>query len=611
MDRTRIPVLLALLLLPLGGLQARLVQIQLADSTSYVGDINKKQSLQLAPARRGRVFDRNQAVLAEDRRSFDCYLVLEEYEKEPPPLARLLGRTPEEIRAEIEEIYEKIEKQVNRRPPNERRRLYLRERRTPYLLWRDIPFEAALAIETAPHLFPGTVVKESLKRHYPKGEVGCHLVGYLGRITAREAEFRSMLQDGTLYEGFLEVIGEDGVAQLYRRGAFHDELIGVSGIEREYNDALRGRSGLLVFTRDPATGTKGTVELLPARAGEDVELTIDVAFQEEVEKVLAAEALRQQKPYLAAVVLDPHTGEVLALASSVRYNPNAFIPPGDRQAVARVLADNAGKPLQSRAFAHQFQLGSIFKVVTSVAGLEEKKLGAAEMLACRGRFLENSRFFNCMIWRTHNGMHGELSLHKAMAVSCNCYYYEVGRRCGVAGLSRWAAALGLGAATDLDLPGEARGRLPDRPKWQNDELSLAIGQHELMVSPLQVAVMMAAVANGGNRVRPRLRRTAPPDVKPLGVAPTTVRELRSALYDVVDKEYGTAHRTELPKYRVAGKTSSAQVGQGDRSHAWFAGYAPHDEPRYVVVAFVEDGGHGSESAGPVASRIFELLSKRP
>lgn len=604
MDRSRITLLSALLLLPMGGLQARLVHLQVTNPQDYgAAPGTNRSSIQLIPAERAPIRDAKGRMLAQDRRAFDCYLVLEEYEKGPAPLGEILKMPADDLQGEIEKIYQKIEKQVEHRPPQERRRLYLRERRTPYLLRRDIPFEAALAIETNPQKYAGALVRESLKRHYPRGAAACHVLGYLGRATSNENEFRRMMQNHYFTEGLEELIGEDGIAQLYRRGAFQEELVGTAGIERRYDDVLRGRPGVGILEREPGTSNKTLTELKPPQPGRDVELTLDIDFQAAVESALAV-----PNP-AAAVVLDPWTGAVLALASNRTYNPNDFTPPGNPKAIGEALQDNVGKPLISRAFGQHYQEGSIFKVVTSVAGLEEKKVRPDELLPCRGKFRENSQHFGCWIWNEHRGMHGEVDLTGGLERSCNCYFFEVGRRCGWDAVVRWALALGYGSRTGIDLPGEAGGIVPRRCGNKDDVLSLAIGQHELMVSPLQAAVMMAAIANGGKRVTPHLCRaaeTAPP--QPLGISPSTIAEIRKGLSRVVHGPHGTAHATALKDLDVCGKTSSAQAGP--RTHAWFAGYAPREKPEAVVVVFVEGGGHGGEAAAPIAAKILEIFLKK-
>lgn len=608
MDRSRVLVLLLFLLLPLGGLQARLVQIQIVNAPEPTAhSAATRSSIDLVRPPRGPIRDAKGRLLAEDQRSFDLYLVLEEFEKAPWDVAPSVGLAPEDVEQKYGEIFARIERQVHRRPANEQARLYRRERRTPYLLCRDVPFEAALSFETAPHRYPGAVIRESLKRAYPFGRAGAHLTGYLGRATVNEGEFRDMLQDGRIFEGFQEVIGDDGVAQLYHRGVFHDEMVGRTAIERRYDDELRGRPGLVLFEREPGTANKRMVELKAAQPGREIELTVDIEFQKAVEGVLAG------PKRMAAVVLDAQTGAVLALASTTGFDPNDFIPPSTpakRAAVEATLADHEGKPLKSWAFSQHFQLGSIFKVVTSVAGLEEKKVRPDELLPCAGRFLPASERFNCHIWREHRGTHGELVLYQALERSCNCYYYEVGRRVELEALLKWARAMGCGAPTGLDLPGEVAGALPRRQTSERDVLSLAIGQHELMVSPLQAAGMMAAIANGGYRVTPHLRRgERPPAPVPIGISKETIREVQRGLYSVVHDIHGTAFHSGLRELGAAGKTSSAQSG-GPDSHAWFAGYAPYDAPKVAIAVFIEHGGHGGEAAAPVVARILELLFPR-
>lgn len=606
MDRHRVLLVLGALLLPLGGLEARLLHLQIVNAPESKGDVQTRRvSLQVERANRGRILDRLGRVLAEDVRAFDCYLVLEEFEKAPWPIADVLQLPAAEVAEDIEAIYAKIEKQVNRRPPVERKRIYQRERRTPYLLARNVPFEAALAVETAPQLRPGALIRESLRRRYPYAAVAGHLTGYEGKITANEEEFRRYLQNGILYEGFEELIGQDGIAQLYQRGAFHDERVGRAGIEKEADDVLRGRLGLLQIEREAGTSNVGSVELKPAESGRDVELTIDIELQKAVEDLLAG-------PHpAAAVVIDVHTGAVLALAANANYDPNVFIPPGNPAEIRRMMADTEQRPLQSRAFAQHFQLGSIFKIVTAVAALEEKKVRAGELLPCRGRFDENARGLGCWIWNEYRGMHGELNLHQALEQSCNCYFYETAKRLELEPLIRWAKAFGYGGTTGLDLPGEAAGRLPSRRVSLNDPLHLSIGQGDMMSTPLQAAVMTAVIANGGFRVVPHVRRGMSTPPVPLGISAETLQEVRQGMLDVVTGPRGTAKGTRLREFKAAGKTGSAQNGREGKPHSWFAGYAPHDRPRIALAVFGANAGHGGEFAAPVAARILEKLEGAP
>jgi penicillin-binding protein 2 len=356
----------------------------------------------------------------------------------------------------------------------------------------------------------------------------------------------------------------------------------------------------VILEREAHTSASRTIEIKPADPGTSVELTIDIEVQRAVEKILAGTLLA------SAVVLDATDGSVVALVSNRSYDPNDFTPPGNSAAVRSALQDNENKPLLSRAFQDQFAAGSFFKVVTSIAGLEAKVVRADEVLYCRGKFDEKKTHFNCWIWNEFRGMHDRVTLHQALEKSCNCYYYEVGRRVGVEAISRWGRALGFGSPTGLDLPGEAGGRIPDQGR-EEDAMMLAIGQSHLMVTPLQAAVMMAAVANGGNRITPHLRRgnDAPP--VPLQISADTLSEVRQGLYDVTHASSGTAHNTRLKEFKAVGKTSSAQADKGKESHAWFVGYAPYDAPKYVVAVFLKNAGHGGQMAAPPAAQILEAL----
>jgi penicillin-binding protein 2 len=600
MDRARVMIILTFLLLPLGGLEARLFQMQIINGPEATTEVNnRRQSVEIVRPARGSILDCVGRVLAEDRPCFDCYLVLEEYEKAPGPMAAALGMAPEEFRQAVEAIYEKIEKQVQARPANERARLYRRERRVPYLLKRNIG-DAAIPIEIAPGRYPGAVVRESLIRIYPYKEAACHILGYLGRVTANENRFRELLQNGYFYEGFDELIGQDGVGQLYRRGAFNEELIGVAGIEKRYDTLLRGKPGLLILEREAGTSSQKTIELKPSQAGQNIELTIDIEAQRAAERILGTTLQG------AAVVLDPNDGSVIALASNSFYDPNDFTPPGNAAAVRAAMQDKDNKPLINRAYQDQFAAGSFFKVVTSIAGLEGKLVRADDNLPCRGKFDEHRTNFNCWIWNEFRGMHGDMTLHQALEKSCNCYFYEVGKRVGVESLSHWARSMSVGSATGLDIPGEAAGKIPDQGN-ETDAMMLAIGQSHLMVSPLQAAAMMAVVANGGNRITPHARRGNSQPPVPLGISAATLKEVRQGLYDVTHAQGGTAHSTRLKEFKAVGKTSSAQAERGREPHAWFVGYAPYDAPKYVVAVFLKNAGHGGQMAAPPAAQIFESL----
>jgi len=607
MDRKRVLLLGALFLLPLAGLEARLVHLQILSHEKYVADLtNKRRSLEIAPAPRGRILDRAGKVLAEDRRAFELHLVLEEFEKEPGAVERLalaLDLPTDSIRQGIEKIYRRIEEQMDRRPRHERLRILAREKRTPYLLVRDLQAEVALTIETS-YRFPGAVVREGLRRNYPFRTAGCHLVGYLGKVGSEE--YGRLLEGGYFTEGFEEAVGEEAVAHLVRKGVFLEETVGREGAEKNFNEALRGKCGLVVFAREPGR-PREVEDVLPVVPGKDVDLTIDIGLQQFVEKVLEA-----APDEAAAVVLDPRSGEIFVLASNRLFDPNRFTPPAKASEIRDYLDPNGSHPLRSRAFAEQYPLGSIFKIVTATSGLENGLVDAEKTIECHGKFKPNLKHFNCHIWNNHQGTHGSLTLRQAMEVSCNIFFYTLGEQMGVAGLRYWALQYGLGQKTGLDLPGEAAGQVPDRQQYAADALSLAIGQQDLRTTPLQVAVLLSVVANGGKKIVPHLRRGVVLPPEPTVISPATIEEIRRGLSDVVHGERGTAKDSGLRECDVAGKTSSAQSGKSRDgkelpTHAWFAGYAPRSSPKYVLVVFIKHGGHGGETAAKMAAQILKEI----
>ncbi|HTF57839.1 MAG TPA: penicillin-binding transpeptidase domain-containing protein [Planctomycetota bacterium] len=630
MQRDRVLLVATLLLLPLGGLEARLAWLQVLRPGAAGGALLNR-SPDLAPAERGRILDREGRVLAQDTWSFDLHVVVEEFERRtqaPEELAKLLDRPVPEVAQAIEEIYRKIEKLMQRRPEREKPRIYARERRTPYPLFKAISREAAYAIETNPDRFPGCVVREGLRRIYPYGEVGAHVIGYLGPATAlknappREGEvpkpsrFDALLKQGYFSEGFEEWIDEDDVEFLARRGIFDQIMVPITGVEKTWDDKLRGHPGLVVLERDPATGNKNWVEQLKARPGEDVKLSVDAELMKDIAGILAeARGEDGESKVATAMVADPATGEILAMGSNASFDPNAFIPPTRKADLDRYLDDRGRKPLRNRCSQGQAEvaLGSIFKIVSSVAALQEGHVRPSDTFVCNGKYRADLPSTNCWVWNRFKTMHGEVALASALEQSCNCYFYSLAERVPLGELSAWATRLGFGTRTGIDLPSEGDGNLPSpltHPKWRiGDSYSLFIGQHELTVTPVQVLKMICAIANGGNAVTPHVGPGEFP-ARPLGIRPENLAAIREGLNAVVHGEHGTAHETELRNVDAAGKTGSATWNVAHhRAHAWFAGYAPADRPRYAIVVLVEDGGSGGHMAAPLAAKIVARLQR--
>jgi penicillin-binding protein 2 len=425
-------------------------------------------------------------------------------------------------------------------------------------------------------------------RLYRHAEQTAHVLGYLGEVTPRELAARP------------------GV---YAAG----DLVGKKGIEQRYDPGLRGRDGEQVAVVDSRGRLLEEYRGELAAAGRSLTLTLDLELQQTAERYM-------RDKVGAVVALDPRDGEILAMASSPAFNPNLFarrLQPEEWQA----LLAAPHQPLQNRAVQNTYSPGSLFKIVISLAGLTEKVIDPHDTVYCGGAATFYNHRFRC--WR--RGGHGSVDYIAALKNSCNVYFYTVGQRLGIERIARYARLLGLGEATGLDLHGEKAGLVPD-PRWSEkvrrtpwypgETISVAIGQGPLLVTPLQVASLMAVVANGGFRVQPHLVRGAvPPERRRLPLDPAALAVVRRGLQAVV--EAGTGGNARVPGLTIAGKTGTVQVvGQKTwtrseelppehRDQAWFASFAPVEAPRLVVVVFIEHGGAGSRAAAPLAKLLYE------
>jgi penicillin-binding protein 2 len=352
----------------------------------------------------------------------------------------------------------------------------------------------------------------------------------------------------------------------------------------------------------------------PSQPGGNLELTLDLELQQEAERFFVDKVG-------SVVALDPRNGEILAMVSAPSFNPNAFARRIDGGQWKEIV-EAAHQPLQNRAMQNTYPPGSVFKIVTAIAGLESGAIDPGHSVSCAGATRVFNHRFRC--WK--RGGHGRVDLRRAIAQSCDVFFYHLGARLSIDPIASWSRRLGLGKITGLDLTGEKAGLVPDK-QWSlrqrgtawfpGETVSVSIGQGPLLVTPLQVAVMLAAVANGGRLVQPHLARgastPAPVDV---GISPETLAFVRGAL-DAVVNEGGTGGQARLASLRVAGKTGTAQVIRQEthidsknleyelRDHAWFASFAPVEGARLVVVVFVEHGGHGSDAAAPLAKLLYE------
>ncbi|MEE8523754.1 MAG: penicillin-binding protein 2, partial [Thermoanaerobaculia bacterium] len=435
-------------------------------------------------------------------------------------------------------------------------------------------------------------------RLYRHGHQTAHILGYLGEVTESDLAVRGAR---------------------YRAG----DTVGKSGVEGRYEAHLRGRRGEQVVVVDNRGQITGEFRRRAATPGGDLTLTIDLGLQQEAARQLAGKVG-------AIVVLDPRQGEVLALVSEPSFNPNRFARRMHPEEWRQVL-DHPHHPLQNRAIQNAYPPGSVFKVVMALAGLD---LGLVDpqrtVVTCRGF----SRLYNHRYRCWHAGGHGRVDLRQSLKRSCNVFYHQLGLQIDVDQIAAYSRMFGLGHATGIDLAGEKSGLVPDRrwslerrgaPWYPGETISVATGQGPLLVTPMQIAVMTAAIANGGRLVVPHLVRDPARD--PAAVDSTLTKEIsrehlqrvREAMWSVVNEARGTGVAARTPGIEIAGKTGTAQVvtqktrTNNDelpfehRDHAWFVSFAPADDPRLVVVVFVEHGGAGSRAAAPLAKPIYETF----
>ncbi|MCX7846613.1 MAG: penicillin-binding protein 2 [bacterium] len=568
----RYRVLLGLFLGSLVILLAQLIQLQLLRG-SYYRRVAARQSLRMVwvPALRGRIYDRHMQVLADNRPAFDI-------EVSPTELS---GRQQTNVvRALAALLQQPAEVLWSNLQPH---RYFAYQ---PARVARDITHRQMLRVAERLHALPAVEVVVNPLRRYPHGAACGHVLGYVSSVPPDHPRLKS---------------GEYSL----------NDVVGASGIERVCEEYLHGVNGKKLVQVDRRSRYVETKEVRPPIPGHDVILTIDATLQS-----VLAEALSNRVG--AAVALDPRTGEVLAMVSSPGFDPNLFVG-GISPAVFAALREDPLRPLLNRAIAGQYQLGSAFKPITAIAGIEN------DLITSTTVYYDISGYFDYGAQRWYNFRRlrqGMLTLPEALRVSCNTFFCYFAPQIGVARLAMYARLFGLGDRTGIELPGEAAGLVPDagwkrqrmhEPWYPGDTINFAIGQGYLLVTPLQVACMTAVIANRGTWYPPRIirayvinrqtvlaRSTRAP--VPVPVSQEAFALVRRGLWEVVNTRNGSGRLAYLERPVVAGKTGSAMVGPV--TYGWFTGYAPADEPALVVTVLVEGAETGGRDAAPIARRAF-------
>ena len=586
--RKRTRLLYVFLCVVFGALLARLSFLQIVDGERYTFlSENNRVRIKRIPGTRGMVVDRGGDLLVDSRPSFDLLFVPEDAENPENTLrqlARYLGRDEKEVLAVFEE--------------NKKRSAF-----EEVVIGKDVDWESVVAVEAHQLDLPGVTLRARPRRSYADGPIGAHVLGYLGEIGPRQLK---MMRD----QGY--TLGDE---------------IGQYGLEKRWEDFLRGQSGGQQVEVDALGRRVRVLHEVTDVPGYTVHLTLDRQLQE-----TAFEALKGKEGTIVA--LDVNNGNVLAMVSTPAFDPNVFSR-GIKSEEWQALVKDKLRPLSNRAIQGQYPPGSTFKIITAIAGLEEGVLQPESRISDPGYFYFGNRQFRD--WK--RGGHGSVDLHRAIVESCDTYFYQAGQKIGVDRIAKWARAFGLGEKSGIALDDEKGGTVPDsewkrkrfrQPWYPGETLSVAIGQGYLTVTPLQLANMMAALANGGTLYRPRIvskmesvdgtsvREFGPEKIRTIALKRETLERMHKALAHVVNGPGGTGGAARSSIAEIAGKTGTAQVVEMkgaylkseqlayfNRDHAWFVSYAPVQNPKIAVVALVEHGGHGGDAAAPLAKKVIE------
>lgn len=564
------------------ALLGRLAQLQLFDRERYFRESERNRVREvIIEAPRGIIYDRNGTVLVDNRPAYSVSVVPYEFLKADSSvelLSAILQQQPNQLKQKINK-----DKYGNF---------------IPVKVKRQIGFKALSHLEEHKLELPGVFYSIESRRMYPGGLKAPHMFGYLGEVTSEDL---SQLQ------------GKE-----YRLG----DVIGKNGLEYQYEDYLRGKDGVEYIEVD-VLGRE--IRRLPELStqipepGKNIYLTIDARIQRYLE-----ESMADKKG--AAVVLNPQNGEILAIVSQPDFDPELFTNPLTPE-IWDELINHPDKPLYNRACQSLFPPGSTFKLVLAAAGLETDKIQPSHKVFCPGYYQLGRRAFAC--WK--KGGHGEVDFLGAIEQSCNVYFYTKGLEVGLVNWAKYAKLFQFGKKTGVDLPNESAGLVPDHQYFDQKYgergwtrgllLNLAVGQGDLLTTPLQMAYFAMILGNEGLAFRPHLLQRIenpasgesvfmqPDSLRIDEISRDTYRKIKQGMYLVVNGGHGTGRASWVPGLQACGKTGTAQNPHGE-DHAWFIGFAPMEQPEIAFCIFVENGGSGGAVAAPIARGFLTLLQEK-
>ncbi|MBU1090548.1 MAG: penicillin-binding protein 2 [Candidatus Omnitrophica bacterium] len=534
-------------------------------------ELSNLNSIRLLPKEgaRGRIIDRQGNILVDNKLSYDVMILPEHYNNQKNILktvSRIIGVDEEDLRASFKKN--------------------LTSASLPVKIADDVDIKKAIALEEVKLDLAGIIIESSPKRYYPYSRLASHAIGYLGEID--HWRLRKLADYG------------------YKR----KDIVGFGGIEEKYDYYLREEDGGSSIEVDNRGRMVRILGFKPPQKGKDIESTLDLRLQK-----IAEEKINGRTG--SVVIIDPQSGEILAMANFPDFNPALFRD--KRSSAISNLFDDADAPLLNRATGGVYPPGSIFKLVVASAALETGRLDLSRRFFCTGSLMVGRKKFKC--WNDH----GSQNIISAIANSCNVFFYNIGLLVGPKKIYDYALKFGLSKKSSSDLPYEAGGFIPS-PLWRKfykfkkwyagDTANMSIGQGEVLATPLQIARIMAIFANGGKLVTPYIVKAIDGrsivryqrKIKNLSLKKMTLDAIGEGLRRAVSDPEGTANVLSSLPIAVAGKTGTAQAPPGT-AHGWFVGFFPFEEPKYVICVFLERGGHGYSSAVLAKEIIQDMIIK--
>lgn len=571
MNNRKEKILLIVIFLIFTVIVFRLLQLQVIRGETYgkLADQNRVRIIKI-PSPRGIIYDRNGIPLVENIPTFNLSWSPEYVESINFDLLSKIINIP------IEELEKKAQKKSES--------LYL-----PIRIKDDLTFKEVAMLEARKHELPGLIIDIEMKRNYIYGKATAHLIGYLGKVTDDHIKTNPSYKDLPSYF-----------------------KVGQTGLEYKYDNILRGIPGEKIVEVDALGRELRLIRETQPVKGEDLHLTIDIILQQAAYKVM--------DNYSGAfVAIKPDSGEILALVSTPSFDPNMFIEAVPAKYWSTLISDPK-KPLINKTINGVYPPGSTFKIIPALAGLEENIIGPDQILVnCHGGLTFGKWTFGC--WRKDG--HGPVNLKKALAESCDVYFYELGKLLGIKRISKYASSFGLGSTTGFSSD-EKLGLIPDEdwkrkitkhPWYLGDTFNTSIGQGFLKVTPIQMALSMAVIVNGGKRYKLNIIKDMQPQFENLGFKDKNLEIIKDALIATVNEPGGTAFQARSEFVKFGGKTGTVQVvskkikekisNKNFEHHAWFIGFSPPKSPEIAFSVLIEHGGGGGAVAAPVAKNILE------